>query len=85
MRSLLAVCDALRQRPERVLEVAAGGSGLAATLASNGIEVCVNDIREDSLNQALNEYSTGDRIRVFGGNLFDLRPEKTGKFDLPAR
>jgi len=82
MRSLLAVRDALRQGPERVLEVAAGGSGLAATLASNDIEVCVNDIRTESLNQALNEYSTGDKISVFGGNLFDLLPEKTGTFDL---
>ena len=35
MRSLLAIEEALSLKPKRVLEVAAGGGGLSATLAAN--------------------------------------------------
>ena len=82
MRSLLAVHDSLRLKPKRVLEVAAGGGGLAATLAAAGSEVSVNDLRGEFLVEAVAEYSTGNRIRIFGCNLFDLSPVETGKFDL---
>ncbi len=82
MRSLLAVHNALRLGPKRVLEVAAGGGGLAATLASEGSDVSVNDLREACLIDAVGEYSTAEKIKVFGGNLFDLSSKRTGKFDL---
>jgi 2-polyprenyl-6-hydroxyphenyl methylase/3-demethylubiquinone-9 3-methyltransferase len=82
MRALLAVDDALRLEPRRVLEVAAGGAGLAATLASKNIDVSVNDIRGELLVEAVAQYSTGERVAVFAGNLFDLTPAQLGRFDL---
>jgi 2-polyprenyl-3-methyl-5-hydroxy-6-metoxy-1,4-benzoquinol methylase len=82
MRSLLAVQDALCSEPSRVLEVAAGGGGLAAVLARNSCQVAVNDLREEQLVEAINEYSSAESIRVLGGNVFDLSPDRTGKFDL---
>src|SRR5947209_2400769 len=72
MRSLLAVHDALCLKPGRVLEVAAGGGGLAAALADNKCQVVVNDLREEQLVEAIDEYSTGESIQIFGGNMFDL-------------
>ena len=82
MRSLLAVHDALSFQPQKVLEVAAGGCGLAASLAYRGCQVTVNDLRSDDLANAIKEYETGDKVRVVGGNLFDLSPKQLGKFDL---
>jgi 2-polyprenyl-3-methyl-5-hydroxy-6-metoxy-1,4-benzoquinol methylase len=82
MRSLLAVQDALRLKPKRVLEVASGGCGLAACLAKAGCSVVVNDLREDVTREAISEYSTGEALQFIGGNLFDLSTEQTGKFDL---
>ena len=82
MRSLLAVQDALRLKPRRVLEVAAGGGGLAACLAEAGCSVIINDLREDETTEAINEYSSAAAIQFNGGNLFDLSPAQTGTFDL---
>jgi 2-polyprenyl-3-methyl-5-hydroxy-6-metoxy-1,4-benzoquinol methylase len=82
MRSLLAIQDALRLKPRRVLEVAAGGAGLAACLAKAGCTVVVNDLLEDGTKEAINEYTTGDALQFIGGNLFELSPEQTGQFDL---
>ena len=82
MRSLLAVQDALRLNPRRVLEVASGGAGLAASLAKAGCSVVVNDLLEDGTKEAINEYSTAQDLQFIGGNLFDLSLEQTGKFDL---
>jgi 2-polyprenyl-3-methyl-5-hydroxy-6-metoxy-1,4-benzoquinol methylase/glycosyltransferase involved in cell wall biosynthesis len=82
MRSLLAIEDALRLKPRRVLEVAAGGGGLAARLAKEGCSVIVNDLRGDETKAALEEYATAANIQVVSGNLFDLSPEAIGKFDL---
>ncbi len=82
MRALLAVHDALRFEPRRVLEVAAGGGGLAASLAERGCDVTANDLLADQLAGALREYSSGDRIGVLGGNMFELVPDKVGTFDL---
>lgn len=81
MRSLLAVHDALSFQPRRVLEVAAGGCGLAASLAQRGCEVTVNDLRTNDLSEAIKEYESTENVRVVGGNLFDLSA-KLGKFDL---
>ncbi len=82
MRSLLTVHEALLLKPRNVLEVAAGGGGLAAALAHGGCQAVVNDLREEQLRESLEEYSGGENIRTIGGNLFDLSPEQTGKFDL---
>src|SRR5882672_2137848 len=82
MRSLLAVQDAVRLKPDRALEVAAGGGGLAASLAAAGCAVVVNDLLEEKTKEAIEEYSTGESIEVIGGNLFALSPDQTGKFDL---
>jgi 2-polyprenyl-3-methyl-5-hydroxy-6-metoxy-1,4-benzoquinol methylase len=82
MRSLLAVQDALRLKPGRVLEVASGGGGLSACLAKAGCGVVVNDLLEDGTREAIKEYSTGDALQFIGGNLFNLLPEQTGQFDL---
>lgn len=82
MRSLLAIEDALSLKPKRVLEVAAGGGGLSATLAASGCEVVANDLRAELLRGALAEYTTGDSVNVVEGNLFDLSPRLLGKFDL---
>jgi 2-polyprenyl-3-methyl-5-hydroxy-6-metoxy-1,4-benzoquinol methylase len=82
MRSLLAIQDALRLKPRRVLEVAAGGGGLAACLAKAGCAVVINDLREEETKKAIEEYSTEKGIRLVGGDVFALSPEQTGKFDL---
>lgn len=82
MRSLLAVQDALRLKPRRVLEVAAGGGGLAASLAEAGCDVVVNDLRADQLTDSVAEFATQGQMELIGGNLFDLSPGRIGKFDL---
>ena len=82
MRSLLGVQDALRLKPQSVLEVAAGGGGLAACLAKAGCSVVVNDLRREEIRATIKEYSSEEGIRLISGNLFDLSPEQTGLFDL---
>ncbi|OLE54016.1 MAG: hypothetical protein AUG51_10355 [Acidobacteria bacterium 13_1_20CM_3_53_8] len=82
MRSLLAIQDAIRLKPTRVLEVAAGGGGLAASLTKVGCSVVVNDLLEEQITGAIKEYCTGDTIKVVGGNMFDLSPIQLCKFDL---
>jgi 2-polyprenyl-3-methyl-5-hydroxy-6-metoxy-1,4-benzoquinol methylase len=82
LRSLLAVHDTLLLKPRRVLEVAAGGGGLAAALASHGCRTIINDLCEGQMVEAIEEYTTGESIQVVGGNMFDLSPEQIGKFDL---
>jgi 2-polyprenyl-3-methyl-5-hydroxy-6-metoxy-1,4-benzoquinol methylase len=82
MRSLLAAREALRLKPRRVLEVAAGGGGLASYLAACGCEVTANDLRGDELAVGMREYATGSHVEVVGGNLFDLTPDRIGTFDL---
>lgn len=82
MRALLAVHDALLLKPRRALEVAAGGGGLATRLAASGCEVVVNDLREEETATALKEFRNWECIRIEGGNLFELSPERIGSFDL---
>jgi 2-polyprenyl-6-hydroxyphenyl methylase/3-demethylubiquinone-9 3-methyltransferase len=82
MRSLLAVQDALRLKPRRVLEVAAGGGGLAVSLAEAGCDVVINDLRAEQMKDSIAEYATKSEVELIGGNLFDLSPESIGKFDL---
>lgn len=82
MRALLAVEQARALRPSRVLEVAAGGGGLASTLAKDGSTVVANDLLADTLTAALREYHGGERVTVTGGSLFDLSRDTLGTFDL---
>lgn len=82
MRALLAVEDALRLKPDRMFEVAAGGGGLAAAVAGTGCEVLANDLRADQLAASLEEYATGKQVKIVAGNMFDLAPEEIGTFDL---
>ena len=82
MRALLALEYALALQPKRVLEVAAGDGALCACLAQHGCDVTANDLRAESLCDALKAFQNADSVRVLGGNLFDLSVETTGTFDL---
>lgn len=82
MRVLLATQDALRLKPRRALEVAAGGGGLSTCLGASGCAVVANDLREEELKASLGELTDGDSVRIEAGNMFDLSPECIGKFDL---
>lgn len=82
MRALLAVEQARALHPSRVLEVAAGGGGLATTLAAQGATVVANDLLTESLTAALREYRGGERVTVTGGSLFELSADQIGTFDL---
>jgi 2-polyprenyl-3-methyl-5-hydroxy-6-metoxy-1,4-benzoquinol methylase len=82
MRALLAINDALALAPENVLEVAAGGGGLAARIATSGCRVTANDLRAELLAEEMSEYTSQDNIKVVGGNMFDLSSDEIGKFDL---
>lgn len=82
MRSLLAIQDALNLKPSRVLEVATGGGGLAASLAAQGCHVTANDLLQEKAAAALKEYTSGDLIQLVGGNMFELSPRTLGTFDL---
>lgn len=82
LRALLAARDSAHFAPCRVLEVAAGGGGLAASLARRGCEVVVNDLRAEQLEGAVREFVGGELLRVVGGNMFELSPARLGRFDL---
>jgi 2-polyprenyl-6-hydroxyphenyl methylase/3-demethylubiquinone-9 3-methyltransferase len=82
MRALLAEADAVACQPRRVLEVAAGDGALCAVLAARGCQVTANDLRTETLAENLVRFSNADQIRLLGGNLFELDPEQTGRFDL---
>ncbi len=82
MRALLAVEQARALHPSRVLEVAAGGGGLASTLVTDGAAVVANDLLTESLTAALREYRGGERVTVTGGSLFELSADRIGAFDL---
>ncbi|HMF58518.1 MAG TPA: methyltransferase domain-containing protein [Pyrinomonadaceae bacterium] len=82
MRALLAMQDALLLKPHRALEIAAGGGGLSSRLAAGGCNVVVNDLREENMTASLREFSNGECAQIEGGNMFDLSPERIGKFDL---
>jgi SAM-dependent methyltransferase len=82
LRALLALSEARRLKPKRVLEVAAGDGALCACLAEDGCEVVANDLRRESLEDSIRHFRNREAIGIRPGNLFDLRPEDTGLFDL---
>jgi 2-polyprenyl-3-methyl-5-hydroxy-6-metoxy-1,4-benzoquinol methylase len=82
-RAVMTLREAMCSGSKRVLEVASGGGGLAASLAQNGCEVVANDLREEHLSASLQKhYLSGSTVKVAGGNIFDLSPRDLGNFDL---
>lgn len=76
----VSLCRSLLRR--RAFDIAAGGCGLAAVLASAGSEVVVNDLRTEVF-ASMSQYDVDDRhITTVGGNVFDLEPDELGLFDL---
>jgi 2-polyprenyl-3-methyl-5-hydroxy-6-metoxy-1,4-benzoquinol methylase len=82
MRALVAVEEASNLRPKRTLEIASGDGSLSAVLATRGCAVVVNDLREDHLKRNVQAFRNCDQIQVAPGNVFDLDPNRLGKFDL---
>jgi len=82
MRALLALAEAAKVNPGRVLEVAAGDAALSACLERQGARAVANDMRKEVLCQALANFTNGSFISVVPGNLFDLDPVELGQFDL---
>ena len=48
----------------------------------SGCETVANDLRSESLESAVRLFHNGPSIRLLSGNLFELDPEDTGRFDL---
>jgi len=82
LRVLATLERVLALKPQRVLEVAAGDGAMSACLAAREIEVVVNDLRAEVLKSAIANFQNSDRITVLPGNLFDIDPDSTGRFDL---
>jgi len=82
MRALLAIEDALALPAQTVLEVASGDGALCAVLSAAGRQTTANDLRTENLTNGLRNFRNAGSIHLLGGNLFDLDPEKTGRFDL---
>ncbi len=82
MRTLLTLQDALFLKPRSALTIAAGGGDLSTCLAASDCDVVANDLREEELRISLREFSNGDCIRIEGGDMFLLSPQRLGKFDL---
>ena len=82
LRALLALGESRALHPKRVLEVAAGDAALSACLQQSGCEVVANDLRQENLYQSVANFRNSSQIRILPGNLFDLDPADTGRFDL---
>lgn len=66
--------------PRNILEVAAGGGFNAACLWKPSRRVVINDLRLEE--DEVQIWSTGKFLEMESGNLFDLKPESLGCFDL---
>ena len=82
LRALLALGESLALRPKRVLEVAAGDAALCACLQQTGCDVTANDLRQENLEQSVASFRNRAQIKILPGNVFDLDPAETGRFDL---
>lgn len=82
LRALFTLNVAASLRGSRVLEIAAGDGSLSATLQQMGAEVTVNDLRAEELSHAMRHFTNGGNVRIASGNLFEIDPVETGKFDL---
>lgn len=66
--------------PKSILEVAAGGGFTGACLYESGRRVVLNDMR--FLEDEVQNWLTGKNLETVMGNLFELKPELLGQFDL---
>ncbi len=82
MRGLLAVEDALALPGRSVLELAAQDGAVCVVLAEAGWSATANDLRSDLLEREIRTYRNHESVRRIYGNLFDINPDTTGKFDL---
>jgi 2-polyprenyl-3-methyl-5-hydroxy-6-metoxy-1,4-benzoquinol methylase len=82
LRALLTLNMAIALQPKRVLEVAAGDAALSACLQQTGCDVVANDLRYDNLESSVAHFRNRDQIGLLAGNVFDLDPVTTGRFDL---
>lgn len=82
MRGLLAAEDALALPGRSVLELAAQDGSVCVVLAEAGWSATANDLRSDLLEREIRTYRNHASVRRIYGNLFDIDPEATGKFDL---
>lgn len=67
-------------QPKSILEVAAGGGFNAACLYEADRRIVINDMR--LLEDEIQKFLPGNKIETFTCNLFDLKPESIGQFDL---
>lgn len=65
---------------QTLLEVAAGGGFNGVCLYESGKRVVLNDMR--LLEDEVQEFLGGQSIEIVTGNLFELKPESLGQFDL---
>ena len=84
LRALLMLQEATEVKPKRVLEVAAGDGSLSAVLQRLGCEVVANDLRRENLEAAISHFSNRESIQILAGNIFEVDPNETGKFDFIA-
>lgn len=82
MRGLLAGEDALAQPGRSVLELAAQDGSVCVVLAEAGWSATANDLRSDLLEREIRTYRNHGSVQRIYGNLFDIDPQTTGKFDL---
>lgn len=82
MRGLLAAEDALALPGRSVLELAAQDGSVCVVLAEAGWSATANDLRSDLLEREIRTYRNHESVRRICGNLFDINPETTGRFDL---
>jgi 2-polyprenyl-3-methyl-5-hydroxy-6-metoxy-1,4-benzoquinol methylase len=82
MRVLATLQLALSLNPRRVLEIGAGDASLTSCLVARGVSASANDIRQEALTDAVEMYKNHDKINLLPGNVFDLDPSQTGRFDL---
>lgn len=77
-----AIDYVLQAKPDggRVLDLAAGQGNFSIVLAELGYEVTWNDLRDDLVGYVKLKTDRQD-IRFLPGNLFDLPPERVGRFD----
>jgi len=76
----LQLVQSIKPEPKSILEVAAGGGFNGACLYEPGRRVVLNDMR--FLGDEVDKWLTGNNLETVMGNLFDLKPESLGQFDL---
>jgi 2-polyprenyl-3-methyl-5-hydroxy-6-metoxy-1,4-benzoquinol methylase len=78
--ALRLVADAA-PAPARVLDLAAAQGNFTLTLAEMGYDVVWNDLRAELASYVRGKHEFG-RVQYVPGNIFELRPENLGPFDV---